>query len=853
MFYNLITRLVQEFDRQVDELTQENIRLRAQPRAREITPPSEPPHMLAYRGEERVKDQSENSEEKMGPHLSKSTTAPSIKTMPRSETEKKPLSPAESDVLITSEEAPPMPPNMIVHEADDIDGGESMSIVPVPKKPNLFDSRTSVESFTGESSNGATSPKMMSEGHQLSSKSKAEETRNKPHYNRVSSLGYLPRAGRGVPFQSVAGRANGSHACFTGLHSHREHGSWVPELLSGPGDLGCGFGEEGDGHAYLDYHAEFELKPHWRESLLQSSDGKPKNMNLNKSMSAAHLEADQNIDFNTSASNMMAGSLSQAAQSSESTHHAQSSWKLLWDVAGMCLIFFDVIWMPMQVFEPPESSFTEFMMWTTLLFWSIDMMACFFRPYVKEGHTITQCSLTALHYTRTWFPIDCVVVGTDWVVVMMKITADKGEDVEEGGDYKALGKFFRVLRFLRMLRLTRVFKCKRILDEMHDRINSEYTSTIMDVIKLILMLLMANHFLACIWYFIGDNSSRRNWLSHGGFHERSFEYTYFTALHWSLTQFTPASMSVQPENVAERTFTIVVIVIALVCFSSFLSSITNSIRQLKDMREDDRRQFWLLRRFLKDAEVSQALGVRIMRYLEYATSTRKKTIQESQIKILDMLSDQLRRELRCATSTPYLIMHPLFEHINMVSNVTMHRMVSKALSRTSLACGDPLFFAGELASMMFFVKDGELQYIIGNMPQWVVEQEWASEPALWTTWTHLGDMLAMTVCEVSCLDYEGFSEATHANPAIFNQIRAYAVEFIKVLNDGKDLSDMAEYYSQARTALEEYVDLKKKHSTEESMTGQVTDASSGVMQNMKRAMSELARPIKSKVSRVRRF
>merc|ERR1719414_2266156 len=91
-----------------------------------------------------------------------------------------------------------------------------------------------------------------------------------------------------------------------------------------------------------------------------------------------------------------------------------------------------------------------------------------------------------------------------------------------------------------------------------------------------------------------------------------------TAFHWSITQFTPASMSVQPTNLVERTFAVAVVVCALVGFSYVVGSITGSLTQLRGIHEEESKIFWELRRYLKRNKVNPELSYRIQRYCEHA-------------------------------------------------------------------------------------------------------------------------------------------------------------------------------------------------------------------------------------------
>lgn len=99
----------------------------------------------------------------------------------------------------------------------------------------------------------------------------------------------------------------------------------------------------------------------------------------------------------------------------------------------------------------------------------------------------------------------------------------------------------------------------------------------------------------------------------------ALRYQYTTSLHWSLTQFTPASMEVVPTNAPERTYTSCVIIFALVIFSSFVSAITGSVTALQQARERSLRNQMLLRRYLSERGVSTALVFRICHYAQAPT------------------------------------------------------------------------------------------------------------------------------------------------------------------------------------------------------------------------------------------
>merc|ERR1712113_285246 len=126
-----------------------------------------------------------------------------------------------------------------------------------------------------------------------------------------------------------------------------------------------------------------------------------------------------------------------------------------------------------------------------------------------------------------------------------------------------------------------------------------------------------------------------SWIdSDQGFAGESISYRYATSLHWSLTQFTPASMSVQPMNSVERIFAIVVLLFGLVLFSSFVSTITTSMTQLSRTMDDRSKQFWLLRRYLKRHKVPKQLSFHVLRYIEYAVRDEDQFLADTKVQLL---------------------------------------------------------------------------------------------------------------------------------------------------------------------------------------------------------------------------
>jgi len=318
------------------------------------------------------------------------------------------------------------------------------------------------------------------------------------------------------------------------------------------------------------------------------------------------------------------------------------------------------------------------------------------------------------------------------------------------------------------------------------------TFIIINIVKLVLMLLMLNHVLAALWWVIGSlgqSSSLKNWIDERKMDDEGLGYRYLTSLHWSICMFTPGSMSVQPENVWERLYAITILVFGMVVFTSFISSMSASISQLKSMHGDRGKDLWMLRRFLRQHSLAQEHSYRILRYVDNALHTSKNDkIPANKVNALKLLTDQLRYEIDYVVNYPCLCVHPVFQCIVEISQVTMYQLVGTALSQRPLARNDALFSGGGSATHMHMVVAGELNYIktfeikLMDCKEYVVKDDWLCEAVLWTPWSHVGFARASISTDLVSIKSQGFLDIIKMDAQIVGIICRYAQRFVRELS-----------------------------------------------------------------------
>ncbi|CAE8640195.1 unnamed protein product [Polarella glacialis] len=367
----------------------------------------------------------------------------------------------------------------------------------------------------------------------------------------------------------------------------------------------------------------------------------------------------------------------------------------VWELAGAFLILYDFIVTPLDVFDH-KADFTDTMDWVTLIYWTLNTCLCFIVGYYKAGLIVMEPGAVCCHYLKGWFIIDCAVVVPDWVLTLAYTD-----------NANSSTKILRTLRLNRCSRMVRLLKLKKVLSTVNDRLDSEAASIMAQIVQMLFLFMLANHMIACLWYWVAavnEDTQEMSWLKAHDIDTKSWVYQYWTSYHWSITQFTPASMNVQPQNLDERLLAVFIVIFGLIGFSYIVGSITGLLGQLRNISNDGDQQLWLLRRFLKKNAVPVALSNRIRRYVEHTLNKQKDKSSMKDVQALAVLSSRLMEELHCALNLPHMITHPIFKFLSDVSMRNMQQLVEKAVKRVqSLDCSQCFFNILLLLVLLFVV------------------------------------------------------------------------------------------------------------------------------------------------------
>jgi len=434
--------------------------------------------------------------------------------------------------------------------------------------------------------------------------------------------------------------------------------------------------------------------PLWKESRANSTDV-VRHMAHEKSKAASSMDPG-GVSFHQTNSAVF----STAPLPASCTIRPSSFVFLFWNLIFLIVLFYDCVSFPLSAFRIEHMFLTPNLVAAS--FWTMDFILSFFVGYdTADGVVETRLSKTAARYGRTWMLPDLIVIVVDWVMLYLALAENDSSSNPAG--FARIGKSVRYMRIMRVIRLLRLRKIQEAMHQADEFVNVQYFSIIQKLLLNMVWILLLSHFIGCGWYAIGmeDFSPEETWLSADNFMDRSLEYRYLTSLHWSITQFTPGSMNVQPVNSVERLYSVVVLVVGMVVFSSTVSSITAATNNLKDINAVYKHQIWTLRRYFREQKISAQLTHRVLRYTETMIKPKYQKVDVDQVKILALLPQMLTKEVNLEIYQKHLVVHPLFEALSDINITLMQKLCSCALKDAVLEKGEMMFSPGQVCNSMY--------------------------------------------------------------------------------------------------------------------------------------------------------
>lgn len=148
----------------------------------------------------------------------------------------------------------------------------------------------------------------------------------------------------------------------------------------------------------------------------------------------------------------------------------------------------------------------------------------------------------------------------------------------------------KIMRFMRILRLLRVLKLKKVIYKLEEYIVTDTLTFFKDSIQLLATVLYLSHWMACIFYFVGDFESTTdptNWINNSGIYLDTTMEQYYSSLYWAFTTMTTVGYGdITPNTDNEKVFVMICMLIACGFFAYTVGSIGSILNRSNMMASE---------------------------------------------------------------------------------------------------------------------------------------------------------------------------------------------------------------------------------------------------------------------------
>jgi len=469
--------------------------------------------------------------------------------------------------------------------------------------------------------------------------------------------------------------------------------------------------------------------------------------------------------------------------------HPNTTRILCFDLLGCSVLLHDVCVTPyILAWRADVEGWWLLTAYLAALFWIWDTCVGLCMAFYKDGELIQTQPEVALHFLRYQFPIDLCLILVDGLNLFLDTAQQVGWSLVDGGNVR----LFRSFKLTRLLKLARAARVIRVIDRMwvsgSDAPASSSTFVAVLVVKILIVTIISNHILACLWFWQGahgPSDTLQTWIEEADLLHSSHVYQYFTSLHWSVGQMTLGSSDVMPVNSYERFLTIVFLVNGLVFGSTTISYVSAAIVGYIMAKRDVTNQLLECRRFLRQYQCPQKLAAQVIQQVSKRLS-EEVPLKEVDVVALQVLAPTLRIQVQHATRIPHLEKHALFHIWGEIEPRSLHALSIMAVSHTFMSRDDDLFHAGQPCDQAWFVIRGRLRYfqspgsskVVDETETMVYQSEWVAEVALWAFWFHVGSVEACDkTCHLLCINANGLLQMLQDFPTLQRLAQQYAKNF----------------------------------------------------------------------------
>ncbi|CAL8326504.1 unnamed protein product [Arctogadus glacialis] len=388
----------------------------------------------------------------------------------------------------------------------------------------------------------------------------------------------------------------------------------------------------------------------------------------------------------------------------------------------------------------------------------VDIAINFRTTYVNSNdEVVSRSARIAVHYFKGWFLIDLVAaIPFDLLI------------------YPAPKETTTLIGLLKTARLLRLVRVARKLDRY-----SEYGAAVLFLLMCTFALIA--HWLACIWYAIGNversGNARIGWLDSLGdqlgkpYNESragsgpSIRDKYVTALYFTFSSLTSVGFgNVSPNTNSEKIFSICVMLIGSLMYASIFGNVSAIIQRLYSGTARYHTQMLRVREFIRFHQIPNPLRQRLEEYFQHAWSYTNGIDMNA---VLKGFPECLQADICLHLNRTLLQNCKAFKG----STKGCLRALAMRFKTTHAPPGDTLVHAGDLISALYFISRGSIEIVRGDVVVAILGKNDIFGEAI-DPQTRPGrssaDVRALTYCDLHKIQREDMLEVLEMYPEFYD-------------------------------------------------------------------------------------
>ncbi|EAS04119.2 cation channel family protein (macronuclear) [Tetrahymena thermophila SB210] len=359
---------------------------------------------------------------------------------------------------------------------------------------------------------------------------------------------------------------------------------------------------------------------------------------------------------------------------------------IIWEFIQFITILLQSTWIPMnKIFHIKQQNFDDSLFQFSSIIFSFSILVRFNTSVYFQGNLAIDRKEIAKRYLKTSFMLD---FSTTFILIISSYINDST---------------VLPLVILRLYQLPSIEKkIKTALIMRQKMFKAEY-----ELIKLIGLLLLVAHFIACGFFYVGTTGlGEENWINKNNLQNKEWTIQYLNSIYFSvITMITIGYGDITPISPQEKIYVMSITFIGSGLFAYSINAIGEIIRSNFQEQESFLIQQQDVLNYLQKRQISKQLMLKVIKQLEYINKHEKYQRGEY---ALQKLNEPLQNEVKTQFYGKIIKSNKLFSKL--FSTQFLNKM-SLIMKDVQLYPNEVVIKKGEVSNKIFFIYRGQINQV----------------------------------------------------------------------------------------------------------------------------------------------